>query len=171
MRKVRISRVVMLSILVPLAASCASAREPSLKSPSAAAVGSDPTPGGRPSLSEQRRRQFEERRASGRGVFFTPEEIRSAKASTLVTLLRRVPSVRVVCHAAGCVVSMSRATGECSPALLLDGHSAPYSTDVSMSTADVIGIEIYRTSSETPLEFLGIEQSCGTIVIWTRSGP
>jgi len=40
-----------------------------------------------------------------------------------------------------------------------------------MSTADVIGIEIYRTSSETPLQFLGVAQSCGTIVIWTRSGP
>ncbi len=165
------SRVVMLSILVPFATSCASAREPSLQTPSPAAVESVPTPAGRPSLSEQRRSQFDTRRASGRGVFFTPEDIRSAKASTLVTLLRRVPSVRVVCHAAGCVVSMSRATGECSPALLLDGYSAPYSTDVSMSTADIVGIEIYRTPSETPSEFLGVENSCGTIVVWTRSGP
>jgi len=160
-------RVVMLSILVPFVSSCASTRESSVSRSVPAAA---PTPHARPSLSEQRRLQFDERRASGRGVFFTEEELRNAKAATLVTFLRRVPSVRVVCQAAGCVVRMSRTTGECSAAFIVDGASAAYSTDLMMSTADVVGIEVYRTSSETPLEFLGVENSCGTIVIWTRSG-
>ena len=165
------SRVVLLSMVVPLAASCASMRESSVSGSAATAVESVARPDGRPRLSERRRRQFEERRASGRGVILSENEIRNAKAATLVTLLRRVPSVRVACHEAGCVVSMSRTTGECVAAFLVDGHSAPYSTDLRMSTADIIGIEIYRTSSETPLEFLGVGNACGTIVIWTRSGP
>lgn len=163
------SRVVMLSILMPFATSCASARGSSVSGPFPTEVTA--TPEGRPSVSEQRRLRFEERRASGRGIFIAEEEIRNAKASTLVTLLRRVPSVLVMCPAAGCVVRMSRTTGECSPAFIVDGSAAAYSTDVSMSTADIIGIEIYRTPSETPLEFLGAESACGTIVIWTRSGP
>jgi hypothetical protein len=158
----------MLSILVPFVSSCASTRESSVSRSVPAAA---PTPHARPSLSEQRLLQFNERRASGRGLFFTEDELRNAKGSTLVTFLRRVPSVRVVCEAAGCVVRMSRTTGECSTALIVDGASAAYSTDLMMSTADVVGIEVYRTSSETPVEFMGVENSCGTIVIWTRSGP
>ena len=31
-------------------------------------------------------------------------------------------------------------------------------------------IEIYRTLSETPIQFLRTDNQCGTIVIWTRSG-
>jgi len=30
---------------------------------------------------------------------------------------------------------------------------------------------VYRTLTETPLEFLKADNLCGTIVIWTRSGP
>lgn len=144
------SRAVLVGVLVSLITGCASVRVQT-------------------SLAEKRRQQFEERRAAGRGVFYTREEIKNAQTSTLVTLLRRVPSVRVVCQAAGCVVKMSRATGDCTPALLIDGYSAPFSTDLSMSSADISGIEVYRAASETPLEFLGAESSCGTIVIWTGS--
>ena len=41
------------------------------------------------------------------------------------------------------------------------------------STTPVIGliaVEIYRTVTETPLEFLRTDNTCGTIVIWTRKG-
>jgi hypothetical protein len=31
------------------------------------------------------------------------------------------------------------------------------------------GIEIYRTLSETSMEFLTADNVCGTVVIWTRS--
>jgi hypothetical protein len=159
MRKVRISRVVMLSILVPLATSCASARGSSVNRPFPTVMEVAATPEERPSLSERRRRQFDERRASGRGVFLTEEEIRNAKASTLLTLFRHVPGVR-----------LSRGAVECQPAVIVDGVPANNSTDLDMSTMGITGIEIYRTSSETPLEFLGVGNACGTIVIWTRSG-
>jgi len=34
----------------------------------------------------------------------------------------------------------------------------------------IIGIEVYRTLSETPLQFLRADNQCGTVVIWTQSG-
>jgi len=34
----------------------------------------------------------------------------------------------------------------------------------------IMRIEIYRTLSETPIQFLRTDNQCGTIVIWTRSG-
>jgi len=37
-------------------------------------------------------------------------------------------------------------------------------------TIGIIGIEIYRTLSETPLQFLRADNQCGTVVIWTQSG-
>jgi hypothetical protein len=40
-----------------------------------------------------------------------------------------------------------------------------------MPLIGVIGIEIYRTITETPVDFLRGNNTCGTIVIWTRSGP
>lgn len=153
-------RVVMLSILVPFAQSCASTRESSVDRPVPAAVESVTKPDVRPSLSERHRQQFEERRESGRGVFLTEEEIRNAKAPTVLTLLRHVPGVR-----------LSRGAVECPPAFIVDGAPANNSTDLDMSTMGIVGIEIYRTASETPLEFLRVQHACGTIVIWTRSGP
>lgn len=148
-------QVAMMIVLMSLVAACASRRVLSVSR----------------SRAETRSQQFEARRAAGRGVFLGEQEVADAKAATLGTLLQRVPSVRVSCQGAECDVRMSRVIGDCSPAFIVDGHSAPFSTELSMATKDVIGIEIYRSASETPLEFVGVDQSCGTIVIWTRSGP
>ena len=114
------------------------------------------------------RRAFDQRRAAGHGIFLTEEEIKNAKAATLVTLLQHIPSVRVTCRTVGCDVSLLRAPEACPPAFIVDGVPAIYSPDVDLSSADIMGIEIYRTRIETPSEFLGAANSCGTIVIWTR---
>ncbi len=39
-----------------------------------------------------------------------------------------------------------------------------------MPVIGLIAVEIYRTVTETPLEFLRTDNTCGTIVIWTRKG-
>ena len=106
------SRVAMVGVLVSLAMSCAYTRRPSVNGAIPIDVESSTTAETRPGLAQMRQRQFEERRASGRGVILSENEIRNAKAATLLTLLRRVPSVRVSCLEARCVVSMSRATAE-----------------------------------------------------------
>ena len=35
----------------------------------------------------------------------------------------------------------------------------------------VIGVEVYRSASEAPVEFGGINNPCGVILVWTEAGP
>jgi carboxypeptidase family protein len=127
----------------------------------------------RPSFAEERLRDFERRRAAGRGYFLTEEQIAQAGPRTLGDLFRNVPGVRMQCRGstAGCSIRMTRAPRECRPDFVLDGFSATNATSLDMPTIGIIGIEIYRTLSETPLDLLRISNQCGLIVIWTRSGP
>jgi hypothetical protein len=66
---------------------------------------------------------------------------------------------------------MDRAPRGCAPEFVVDGFPATNSTSADMDIVGVVGIEIYRTLSETPMQFLSAHNTCGTIVIWTRSGP
>src|SRR5205807_3380729 len=126
----------------------------------------------RPGFAEQRVREFERRRAAGRGYFMTEQEIAHANPRTLGDLFRSVPGVRMQCRgSAGCRLRMARAARECSPDFVVDGFPATYSTSLDMPTVGIIGIEVYRILSETPLVFLRIGNPCGTTVIWTTSGP
>ena len=126
----------------------------------------------RPSFAEQRRRAFEQRRASGRGYFITEDQIERSKPRTLGDLFRNVPGIQLVCRGSSrCAIRMSRAPRECRPDFVLDGFPATNSTSLDMPAVGIIGVEVYRTLSETPMEFLKAENICGMIVIWTRSGP
>jgi hypothetical protein len=126
----------------------------------------------RPTFAEQRLGDFERRRASGRGYFLTEQQIDQAHPRTLADLFRNVPGVRLVCRgSANCTVRMSRAARECKPDFVLDGFPATNSTSLDMPAVGIIDVELYRTLSETPLEFLKADNQCGTIVLWTRSGP
>lgn len=124
----------------------------------------------RPSLAKRRMQEFEERRQARRGVFLTAEQIRQTKASTLVDVLHDVAGVRTVCRGRTCTVRMSRSR-ECAPNFFVDGFPANNSMFLGMPLVGVIGIEIYRTESETPVAFLRGDNVCGAIVIWTKSGP
>ncbi len=124
------------------------------------------------SFGEARRAEFERRREAGRGYFVTEEDIRRENPRSLGDLLRHVPGVRMLCRGsvAGCTVRMARAPRECRPDYVVDGFEASNATSLDMPTVGIVGIEIYRTLSETPLQFLRTDNQCGTIVIWTRSG-
>jgi hypothetical protein len=126
----------------------------------------------RPTFSEEGRAEFQRRRAAGRGYFVTEEEIKRESPRSLADLLRHVPGVRLQCRGsmAGCTVRMARAPRECRPDFVVDGFEASNATSLDMPTIGIIGIEIYRTLSETPLQFLRADNQCGTVVIWTRSG-
>ena len=126
----------------------------------------------RPTFSQQRLLDFEQRRQGGRGVFVTERQIKDSKAASLVDVLRGLPGVRVACRAGGCVVEMTRAArGTCRPDWVMDGFPATQSSTPHLPTIGVVGIEIYRTVSETPAQFLKSDSQCGVIVIWTKSGP
>jgi len=111
---------------------------------------------------------FTLRRERRRGVYLTEDDIQRANAVRMSDLLRNVPGVREVCRFSGCRVRMAR--GDCQPDYFVDGLPANFSTSPEMPVIGIIGIEIYRTITETPVEFLRSNNTCGTIVIWTRSG-
>jgi hypothetical protein len=112
---------------------------------------------------------FEERRERGRGVYLNEAEIARKQANRLSDILRSVPGVRLICRYSGCRIRMARS--ECQPDFFLNGLAANNSTSLEMPLVGVIGIEVYRTITETPMDFLRGDNTCGTIVIWTRTGP
>jgi hypothetical protein len=113
---------------------------------------------------------FQRRREAGRGVYITESDIKEMQAVRLGDLLRNVAGVRQVCRANNmCRVYMSRSR-QCVPNFWVDGFAANNSTTLEMPTMGVIAIEIYRSATETPVEFLRGDNICGSIVIWTRSG-
>lgn len=126
---------------------------------------------GRPGLARQRLLDFERRREGGRGYFLTEAELTGSGASTLGDALRGVPGVRIICNLTGCVARMTRGPRVCAPDYYMDGFPASNAATADMSVRGVIGVEVYRTLGETPLDFLRTNNRCGTIVIWTRSGP
>jgi len=117
-------------------------------------------------------REFERRRASGRGYFITEQQIEATHPHALVDVLRNVPGIQMICAGSSrCTVRMSRAPRQCKVDYVVDGFPATNSSSPDMATVGIVAIEVYRTLSETPLEFLKTDNVCGTIVIWTRSGP
>jgi hypothetical protein len=127
---------------------------------------------GIPGMMAGRLREFERRRAAGRGVFITEEEIRRTEAATLGDLLRATAGVRVSCNSAGCTAQMTRAaTAQCRPDFFVDGLSANFSTNANLPTVGIVAVEVYRSGGEAPVEFLRADTDCGAIVIWTRSAP
>ena len=126
-----------------------------------------------PGFADRRLGEFEERRRNRPGVFFTAEQIAASHASTLVDMLRGIPGVRLSCRSQACVVQMTRgakATG-CTADWVVDGLPASLSGSPHIPIVGLIGIEIYRSASEAPAEFLKPDSQCGVIVIWTKSGP
>jgi len=112
---------------------------------------------------------FALRRAAGRGVYVTEDDIKRVNAARLSDLPRNVSGVRLICRFSGCRIRMTR--NDCQPDFFLDGLAANDSTTLEMPVVGVTGIEIYRTITETPVDFLRGTNTCGTIAIWTRSGP
>jgi len=113
--------------------------------------------------------RFEERRQRGRGIYITEEAISQTRAARLADVLRSVSGVRLICRYSGCRIRMARS--ECQPDFFLNGLPANNSTSLEMSPLGIVGIEIYRTITETPMDFLRGNNTCGTIAIWTRTGP
>lgn len=126
----------------------------------------------RPTYAQRRMQEFDERRRSGRGVFITGEQIAASNAATVGDLLRGVPGVRLNCRSRNCTVQMTRgARGVCAADWVVDGMPATMSGTPHLPMVGIIAIEIFRSPSETPAEFLKADSECGVVAIWTKSGP
>ena len=140
---------------------------------------------------------FYERAASGFGHFIGPEEVERRSAQSVSDLIRRVPGVRSL---RGIVLFTRREDRDltdengtplhaCEPNVWLNGvkmtralpppGSGPYQIrradygqglDEYMNVRDVTAVEVYTRASSTPLQWGGLNGSCGTIVLWTEQG-
>lgn len=112
---------------------------------------------------------FEVRRAKGDGVFLTAAELHRKRATRLSDIMRDVAGVREVCRAGVCNIRMTR-NRDCVPNFFINGLPANNALPTDFSLTGVVGVEIYRTESETPAEFLRGMNVCGAIVLWTARG-
>lgn len=127
---------------------------------------------GRPGYFQRRMQEFEERRRAGRGIFITHDQIEASGAVTMADLLRGIPGVRLNCRSGICNAQMTRTGhGVCNADWVIDGASASMSGTPHLPVVGVVAVEIYRSPSEAPAEFLKADSQCGVIAIWTKSGP
>lgn len=130
---------------------------------------------------------FEERRQSGFGHFFTPDDIAKQQPVSLSDVFRAVPGLRFE-YDDDLVekrIRMRGAFGSCEPAIYINGMTmttfSPDSTrtgfavvtlssddiDTWLRPRDVTGIEIY-TGDQAPVQYRQGMSGCGTILIWTK---
>src|SRR2546422_561505 len=127
---------------------------------------------GRPGYFQRRMQEFEERRRSGRGIFITHDQIEASHAATMADLLRGGPGVRLNCRSGVVTAQMKRtARGSCVADWVVDGVSASMSGTPHLPVVGIVAVEIYRSPSDAPAEFLKADSQCGVIAIWTKSGP
>ncbi len=114
---------------------------------------------------------FERRMKTGRGHYVTREEIEARNYNTLQDAARTMRGVTVECAGAHtCSIRMVRAPIGCYPQYWVDGRVdnmfGPF-----VAIRDIEGMEVYTGAADVPGEFAGSDAMCGTVVIWTRSGP
>lgn len=131
---------------------------------------------------------FERRRRRGIGSFITREEIERRNPALLSSMfwgLRRVRirdgRVSLDTRGVGLRLSTGRAlsgqsvtvlrdTGECAPAIFVDGvKRGPLTRVDDLFPDEIAGIEVY-TSPSIPARFSDAFNRCGSIVIWRRGG-
>lgn len=122
---------------------------------------------------DYRLRDFEIRRASGRGQYLTDEQIQSSGASNIQDAVRGMRGVLLDCSGtafAGCRIRMARAPERCMPEYYVDGQ---VDNDFGPKTPirDVVAMEVYTGPADVPGEFAGRNSGCGVVVLWTRSRP
>jgi len=122
-------------------------------------------------LSARRYLDFDRRRTTSSGAFFTQEDIEKANPATLVDILVTARGVQQVCLVNDCIAKMVRSPPGCYPQYYIDGNESSAYFARHTPPKDVKGIEIYRGSSEIPGEFGGSNSACGVIAIWTKSSP
>jgi hypothetical protein len=121
---------------------------------------------------------FEYRRRTGGGNYFTAKDIRERNAFKVTDMLRGMAGVRVADVSGTATVTMARALsalsgGTCAPPVFLDGlrlMMEPMATINSLPIDHITGIEVYKGPATVPGEFMITGTTCGAIVVWTRRG-
>ncbi|HET9984559.1 MAG TPA: carboxypeptidase regulatory-like domain-containing protein [Longimicrobiales bacterium] len=125
---------------------------------------------------------FYDRKRLGIGTFMTRTEIARRNTHRFSDVLRSVAGMRIDPADAGgrSRSRVARSIGRCQPLLVLDGvvttigggrsmfRSADIPLDDVLDATDIEGLEIYRGSSELPMQYNVGTADCGAILVWTR---
>ncbi len=117
------------------------------------------------------------------GMFYTSEELKDGRYTSLSMLLRRLPGVVVMTSNFGSPLLALRGTarlhadgsrGLCGPRVTLNGMTVhdggvgnPALIDDIVDVGQIVGMEIYRSAAEVPVDFAFGTDACGAVVIWT----
>ncbi len=129
--------------------------------------------------------EFDERRRLGFGKFLDSTELARNEHLRLADLIGRLPGVQVIRNRESAVaVSLSRVgpMGEqCVMSVYLNGARVFRSPGVGVkpfmpppdlssfvSVSELLGVEVYQSSGQVPIEYGGASASCGVILLWTR---
>jgi hypothetical protein len=112
---------------------------------------------------------YERKNAAVYGVFITREDIARTRPNRTSDLLRRIPGAQLTGGRGDGFTTRLRAG--CTPAVFLDGsklQAGGAGIDDLVRPSDVEGIEVYRSMSEAPPEYQGLNSGCSVVLIWTR---
>ena len=122
--------------------------------------------------------EFETRRRSGFGQFFTQAEIARRNTVHVTELIRTLLSVDVleVHDHGGALPSYYAASGRskartCLMVVVLDNIvlPTPFDLDQLPSPTNLAGIELYSGAATVPPIFAAYDRGCGVILLWTKS--
>ncbi|MGH7504372.1 MAG: carboxypeptidase regulatory-like domain-containing protein [Longimicrobiales bacterium] len=110
---------------------------------------------------------------TGEGHFFGREDLERYPGTTITMLIARVPGVHVRHVGPDNAVFMRGPTGECPPAIFIDGIEVggDFNTMLdSFTTPEMLeGVEVYRSALQTPIQYRR-DTNCGAILVWSRQG-
>lgn len=115
--------------------------------------------------------EFEGRRRQGYGTYLDSTTI--SKRATISAALQGAPGVIIQNQSSNGrrfdIWLYSTGAGNCLANIILDGVQQSDSEILNtMSPSDLAAIEVYQQRTTVPTELLRAQQSCGTVVVWTK---
>lgn len=123
--------------------------------------------------------EFYERRARGRGTFFTLEEVRRAERSRVIDMLGAVPGITVFSPGGVPTIRVARCGANARSgqddarwlAVFINGQRVGNGVEIlsGLHPSGIEAMEVYRGTSQLPVEVMG--NACAAIFVWTRYTP
>ena len=137
-----------------------------------------------------RNQGFYERLEAGYGKYITPEEIEDRDIRDFTRLFQLLPEVRTQSNSTRTRIDLRRChLSGLPPAVYVDGvlvdlrwgkreqqrwmqSQKEGGLEEVVRVLDILAVEVYSSVAQTPLEWQSnrMENTCGTVLIWTKSG-